>query len=304
MKTQASNVAGALEDAGIRLDDADVVGPSLEQRLKQGMTIIVRKAVPVTVRFGTELVELAVVGETVADALVAAGVDPAGVPGVTPDISSPLMPGMSIAVPDAVAKIKCEESVIAAGTKEQDDPTLAQGAMRVLDEGSPGTLLKIYRILVVNGIEGIPVLTDEQVVVEPRPRLVAVGSASSSGPSSSRSGRRSETEHSEHASRSSSRSHSGTYSGTKMDVVATGYSPQQSGMNSRTATGALARRGVVAVDKSVIPLGTRIYVPGYGEAVAADTGGGVKGAHIDLCFDTVDEAVRWGRRSVTITILD
>jgi 3D (Asp-Asp-Asp) domain-containing protein len=89
-----------------------------------------------------------------------------------------------------------------------------------------------------------------------------------------------------------------------MRVVATGYSAKQPGLDSTTATGALARRGVVAVDPSVIPLGTRMFVPGYGYAVAADTGGAVKGAHVDLCFDTVAEAVDWGRRSVTIVILD
>jgi 3D (Asp-Asp-Asp) domain-containing protein len=52
----------------------------------------------------------------------------------------------------------------------------------------------------------------------------------------------------------------------------------------------------------VIPLGTRLYVPGYGYAIAADTGGGVRGNHIDLCFDTLAEARAWGRRSVTAII--
>ena len=59
---------------------------------------------------------------------------------------------------------------------------------------------------------------------------------------------------------------------------------------------------MVAVDPSVIPLGTRMTVPGYGEAVAADTGGAVRGAKIDLWFPSVAEALAWGRRTVTITI--
>ena len=60
--------------------------------------------------------------------------------------------------------------------------------------------------------------------------------------------------------------------------------------------------GVVAVDPSVIPLGTHMTIPGYGEAVAADTGGAIIGATIDLWFPTVAQANAWGRRAVTITL--
>jgi 3D (Asp-Asp-Asp) domain-containing protein len=59
--------------------------------------------------------------------------------------------------------------------------------------------------------------------------------------------------------------------------------------------------GVVAVDPSVIPLGTRLYVPGYGNGVAADVGGGIKGAVIDLWMPPA-QCAAWGRRTVTITI--
>jgi len=68
-----------------------------------------------------------------------------------------------------------------------------------------------------------------------------------------------------------------------------------------TATGMPVGQGVVAVDPSVIPLGTRMYVPGYGNGVAADVGSGVKGAVIDLWM-TPSRCAAWGRRTVTITI--
>jgi 3D (Asp-Asp-Asp) domain-containing protein len=68
-----------------------------------------------------------------------------------------------------------------------------------------------------------------------------------------------------------------------------------------TATGMPVGPGVVAVDPSVIPLGTRMYVPGYGNGVAADVGSGVKGADIDLWM-TPARCMVWGRRTVTITI--
>jgi 3D (Asp-Asp-Asp) domain-containing protein len=72
---------------------------------------------------------------------------------------------------------------------------------------------------------------------------------------------------------------------------------------NRTATGTWPKRGTLAVDPRVIPLGTRIYIPGYGVGVAEDTGGAVKGNVIDLFFETRDEAIRWGRRNVTVYIL-
>jgi 3D (Asp-Asp-Asp) domain-containing protein len=80
-------------------------------------------------------------------------------------------------------------------------------------------------------------------------------------------------------------------------VSATGYS-----MAGRTSSGLPAGWGVAAVDPSVIPLGTHMSIPGYGSAVAADTGGGIAGATIDLWFPTAAQANAWGRRTVTIVL--
>jgi 3D (Asp-Asp-Asp) domain-containing protein len=85
--------------------------------------------------------------------------------------------------------------------------------------------------------------------------------------------------------------------GSSLTVVATGYS-----LSGRTATGAPTGWGVVAVDPSVIPLGTRLTIPGYGSGVAADTGSAIQGATIDLWFPTVAQARAWGRRTVTIAL--
>lgn len=85
--------------------------------------------------------------------------------------------------------------------------------------------------------------------------------------------------------------------GTQMTVQSTGYA-----LRGTTATGIQTSWGVVAVDPSVIPLGTRMTVPGYGEGVAADTGGAVKGLVIDLWFPTREQALAWGQRTVTITL--
>jgi peptidoglycan DL-endopeptidase CwlO len=85
--------------------------------------------------------------------------------------------------------------------------------------------------------------------------------------------------------------------GHTITVTATGYS-----LKGRTSTGVSVGYGIVAVDPGVIPLGTKMTIPGYGEGVAADTGGAVVGARIDLWFPTHAEALAWGTRSVSITL--
>jgi 3D (Asp-Asp-Asp) domain-containing protein len=85
--------------------------------------------------------------------------------------------------------------------------------------------------------------------------------------------------------------------GHELTVSSTGYS-----LPGTTATGLPVGWGIVAVDPSVIPLGTHMTIPGYGEAVAADTGSGVRGASIDVWFPSLAQARAWGRRTITITL--
>ena len=85
-------------------------------------------------------------------------------------------------------------------------------------------------------------------------------------------------------------------------VEATAYSPFEGG--SHTARGNVVRRGIIAVDPRFIPLGTRVYIPGYGEAIADDTGGAIIGNRIDIAFDTYAEAMSFGRQHIEIYILD
>jgi 3D (Asp-Asp-Asp) domain-containing protein len=70
----------------------------------------------------------------------------------------------------------------------------------------------------------------------------------------------------------------------------------------KTASGLPVGKGVVAVDPELIPLGTRLFVPGYGRAIAADVGVAIKGRIIDLWMPSDDHARRWGRKTLVITI--
>jgi 3D (Asp-Asp-Asp) domain-containing protein/peptidoglycan hydrolase CwlO-like protein len=87
-------------------------------------------------------------------------------------------------------------------------------------------------------------------------------------------------------------------SGQTLTVVSTAYA-----IHGTTATGIRTRRGICATDPRVIPLGTQFDVPGYGRCVAADTGGAVKGNRIDVWVETEAEALQWGFRTVTVSIL-
>ena len=100
-----------------------------------------------------------------------------------------------------------------------------------------------------------------------------------------------------------------SHSGRTLTMEATAYSSDPAdalGGGTVTATGQnlLENPMAVAVDPNVIPLGTRLYVEGYGEAVASDTGGAIKGNIIDVHFPTYDQTIQWGRRTVQVTILD
>ena len=86
-------------------------------------------------------------------------------------------------------------------------------------------------------------------------------------------------------------------------MEATAYLPTDGGGDGITATGIRARHGVVAVDPNVIPLGTRVYIPGYGEAIAADTGGDIIGNRIDVVLEDYGSAMQFGRRTVDVYIL-
>ncbi len=286
ISTHATDVSSALADAGVDIRPGDLVVPSDDAPLTQDMTVLVRHAVPVTLEIGGESIELDVVGETVADALVAAGADPSLNTAISPALEAPLRSGMTISAPESFVRIEQEETTVSPAVEERPDPTLREGQRRVVIEGSEGRVLKVFRLMVFGGLESTRALTAEHVVSQAETRVVAVGTGRAYSPVFAANPGKAPTH------------------GRRVLVETTAYSPQQPDLDFTTATGARAQYGVIAVDPRFIPLGTRVYVPGYGYAVAADTGGAIKGARIDLCFDTVAECIRWGRRSVTIIILD
>lgn len=96
--------------------------------------------------------------------------------------------------------------------------------------------------------------------------------------------------------------------GQEMSMTATAYTAYCQGCSGVTYTGIDLRSNpnqkVIAVDPNIIPLGSRVWVEGYGEAIAGDIGGAIKGNIIDVFLEDKQEALNWGRKTVTIKILD
>jgi uncharacterized protein YabE (DUF348 family) len=300
-KTEAETVSQVLEQADIILEEGDVVSPAPEQPVIDGTQIIVRCAIPVTVDFGGEQFEVRVVGNTVADALVATGLDPSIGLEVTPSVETSLTEGMTITATEVFLRIVQEDVEIPFETVEELDETLAKGAKKVVQTGKPGRAMRIFEVLVVGDKETRRTIKAEETVTAAVPQIVKVGTKVPPPP---------------RVATGASSSGSAPIAGKTIRVQSTAYTPWDAGcggisvINRKLAAYHIPEGwGIVAVDPRVIPLGTKLYVPGYGYAVAADTGGAIKGNIIDVCYWSGGEAAAkaaartWGRRNVTVTVV-
>lgn len=159
--------------------------------------------------------------------------------------------------------------------------TVGPGRLLTVKKGQPGKVEKIYRVQYKNGKPVGKVLVDTKKVA-PKHQLVYMGR---SGYSTSR--------------------HKFTRSKV-MTMTATAYDPSAGrGRHAtfRTSTGLRAQYGLVAVDPRVIPMGTKLFIEGYGFALAADKGSAIKGNKIDLCYNTRAECFAFGRRPVKVHVL-
>jgi uncharacterized protein YabE (DUF348 family)/3D (Asp-Asp-Asp) domain-containing protein len=296
MNTQANDVAGVLRQAHVSVAAGDVLMPREDSEVTDGMTVVFRHAIPVTVRVGDEETRVDVVGTTVADALMAAGLDLAADADVSPALDAKLVAGMVITAPQRFARIKTQDVAVPFKTETFADASLPRGTRQIIVAGSSGLKMQVTRTVVTDGVEGVPIVTAEKIVTPPVAQLEALGpGVSPKGPGTARIIPARHT-----------RGSAKVPTGRRMRLVSTAYSPNEPGGGGgpSTAMGRPAVFGVAAVDPHVIPLGSRLYVVGYGYAMAYDTGGDIKGDRIDLCFNTGGECERWGVKSVTVIVLD
>lgn len=280
------SVAQALREAGIIVGPGDRVTPGLDEPLVAGARVEVQAARAVTVTLPGEHRTLYTFASTVADALAEAGITtPAGA-FTDPPLDAAIEAGMTVRVVQLSASSDVEREFIESSTVYRTDPALRAGQTRT-EAGNDGVLVREYEVSYVDGVEAGRELVAEYYEQEPRDTVVYYPpqtDGSAPAPPEGEGGR-------------------------VVRVYATWYNAASAGRPptdpayGRTATGVLVTYGVVAVDPSVIPLGTRMYIPGYGYGTAADTGGAVKGYIIDLGYPDGVE-VTWQSRWMDIYVLD
>ena len=179
-------------------------------------------------------------------------------------------------------KIVCETEPIPSPVTRVEDAYLAPGQSEVRSPGQPGVLLKKYDVTTENDVEVSRRQVGSEVLQQPAPKVIAYGILTDAA-----------------QRKAASRGNDAQVAKT-MQVTATAYTRT----GYQTTSGVWPYVGGVAVDPSVIPIGSKLYIDGYGPARAVDTGGLIKGNRIDLFFNTESECEAWGRRSVTVSVME
>ncbi len=221
---------------------------------------------------------------TVQEALTEAGVALDPKDEVFPDLDQPLWDGMPIFVCRVSVKVMARDEPIPYGIAYQPAKSRWQRLPLLTRRGRPGLRRKRYEVVYRDGKETERNLLETTVLRPPVDETITAP----------------------HRYQLASR---GYYAGRRVfRMVATAYDPGPRSCGPRasgkTAIGMHAGHGVVAVDPAMIPMKARLYVEGYGYAVAGDTGGAIKGNRIDLGFHSRAQALRYGRRPVTVRVLE
>jgi uncharacterized protein YabE (DUF348 family)/3D (Asp-Asp-Asp) domain-containing protein len=280
---QRGTVNDLLHRLGISVKNGDIITPPLQTALQNEMNIVVDHQKKVTlIDGGNSPVAVVSYTNTVDELLqekhiVVTKSDELNIPR-----NAKLVSGERLIITRHAVDVIVTKETIPFQTQRQPDPNMFQGQVKVLAPGVDGVAQVTTTIVYLNG-KPIHTFVQRQVIQQPQDRKVAYGTQSYDSLGLAYRG-------------------DAVYAGggTPMSMIATAYTSY----GTRTATGMTPTYGVVAVDPSVIPLGTRLYVTGYGYARAEDTGGAIKGYRIDVYFPTEQQAENWGRRRVTVYILD
>lgn len=286
--TTAKTVKGLLEEIGMEVNDQlseqVYVLPGYDTKIVNNMTIHVFNTIPVMVHVDNEIRQISLPYFNIKQVLGHEGI----LLNEQDRVEGELLPAgdTEISIVRVSTQVVEREVEVSFNTLLQPNQQLFRGERNILVLGEKGLKRQIISITYENNIPVAEDVLEEEVLYDPMDQLMEFGTR----------------ERLQQVSRSgTSRDHLSNFNVVKeMVVEATAYTHT----GNTTFTGIWPYEGIVAVDPKVIPLGTKMYVEGYGFAEAQDTGGLIKGNIIDLFMDTHSKAVNWGRRQVKIYILE
>lgn len=284
--TKAETVRELLHSEEIPMTDRDKVSPAKTSKLKNGMNVTVQEAFEVPLTVGGKKEQIWTTSTTVADLLKQQGVSLDNDDRVVPGLQAKVTKETKIKVVRVEKVTDVVEAPIDYAVVSRKDKSLPSGSEKVISEGQKGKVKKQFEVVLENGKEVSRKLINKETVQEAKDRVVAVGAKQKkSQPIVSRGGS----------------------SVKELYMNATAYTAYCNGCSGKTRTGIDLRANpnakVVAVDPSVIPLGTKVWVEGYGYAVAGDTGSAIKGNKIDLFMPSDSKASSFGKRKVKVKVL-
>ena len=280
--TLAETVGEALRDAEITIFLGDDVQPSLGTRVSSGLRVFIRRSIPVSLFADGVLHQTRTQSQTVGDVLTELGVGLTGLDEVSPHLSAEIYPDVQIQIVRVREDIEVEDEIVSVpfGIDWVPDPNLPIDT--IIDHpGAEGITRRRFRVLYRDGQMVDRTLEDVWAAQEPRNTLRVYGQKIEP--------RTFVTEDGQEI----------TY-WRSIRMRATSYSASTAGVSPNvpwygfTRAGDRMRKGVVAVDPNIIPLRTRVYVPGYGFGDALDTGGHIRFRRIDLGYDD-HNLVLWNR---------
>ncbi len=282
--TSAKTVAEFLAQLNIVPRAEDSVSPALDTPLSEGMRIDYRPAIAVSLIVGREWRNVVTTSSDVGSLLAAQGVALGQYDQVQPGPNAPIDSGSVVRVTRETAWTVHSRHHIPAGVVHRYDPQLAPGTTKTI-AGYPG-LMELTTRFVQRDDEALAErIVGVRIIRQPRARLVLRGIG-------------------EYAAFATiaERGFDATLrlAGSALRMVATAYTAGCGGCSGITASGRVAGHGVVAVDPRIIPLGSQLFIPGYGRAVAGDTGSAIRGNRIDLGFNSLRDALLFGRRAITV----
>jgi 3D (Asp-Asp-Asp) domain-containing protein len=282
-----------IEEQRIELTEHDKMNASLHTKISDDFKLNIDKAIQITLNVGEKEQQVWSTSTTVADFLKEQKVQVNELDKVEPKIHQTLSANDVVIVTRVEKVTDVVEEPVAFSVVTKNDGNISKGKQEVIEPGAEGTVAKHFEVIMENGKEVSRKLIKEETKKESQDRVVAIGSKAEPKPVSNKA---------ETVSRSNDSA------AKEFTVTSTAYTAHCNGCSGKTATGVDLRANpnakVIAVDPSVIPLGSKVYVEGYGYAIASDTGGAIKGKKIDVFFSDKGAAYRWGRKQVKIKVLN